>query len=262
MSENYASMRKGQKEAKIGLESEKDIINMINTNDDFKRKLKGCLKKLGFDVEEISSAYKGKKGAKTDIIIVTNGEKKIGVSIKSTTKTSFHQLDRRWLKNWEKFLKMPDDIVKIINEAILRVAKDRSAQFILDKDKMKIKEFFKKHLDIVIREIFRKDEENLKLLMINDKSNRKLYIFRMNDVISFLINDAKNNLCFSQKGIFYLGNFISMQRKGGDGHHITVPKTDPMHPGNQLQFKFSPLNFAKYIEETGTTKIDFCVINY
>jgi hypothetical protein len=111
----------------------------------------------------------------------------------------------------------------------------------------------------VIEDIFRRGEEKLKLFIINDKRKRRIYIFRMDDVIRFLNEDAAD-ISFTKKGIIRLGKFITIQRKGGDGKHITIPKTDWNHPGNQLQFKFSPLRFAEYIELEGT--IEFCIIDY
>jgi hypothetical protein len=62
--------------------------------------------------------------------------------------------------------------------------------------------------------------------------------------------DIKNNINFSTKGILKLGNFLTVQRKGGNGIRIIVFKTDWKHPGNQLQFKFSPIKFAESVEET------------
>ena len=82
----------------------------------------------------------------------------------------------------------------------------------------------------------------------------------MSEVICFLLKNAKNRICFSKKGIIKIGDFITVQRKGGNGSQIKISKTDWNHPGNQLQFKFSPLRFVEYIEETGEVK--FSIIDY
>jgi len=255
---DYERLEKGRKEARIGLDSEQDIINRINFDEKFHNIVKDCLIKLGFNVRGRLRARKD--DIKTDIFIRINEQEEIGVSIKSSTKTSFHQLDRRRLEEWRKLLNMPDDIFETIKEAILRIARDSRAKFILEKDRNKIKEFFTNYLSEVINEIFRRGEERLKLLIINDKRKRRIYIFRMDDVIEFLIENSINNVCFTEKGIIRLGEFVTIQRKGGDGRHITIPKTDWKHPGNQLQFKFSPLKFAEYVESTKV--IEFCAINY
>jgi len=96
--------------------------------------------------------------------------------------------------------------------------------------------------------------------MINDKRKRRVYIFKMDDAIDFLSKNASNNVGFTRKGIVHLGDFVSVQRKGGNGKHVKISKTDWSHPGNQLQFKFSPLEFVEGIEKTKAIK--FGVINY
>lgn len=256
---DYEHLEKGKKEARVGLDSELDIINRVNSDEKFRNMIRDCLLKLGFNVQGKLIARK-KNSIKTDIFIRINEREEIGVSIKSSIMTSFHQLDRRRLEEWKDFLKMPDDIFEILKDAILRVARNPKAEFILERDRDKIKEFFSRHLSEIINEIFRRGEEQLRLLLINDKRKRRIYIFRMDDVIKFLIENTKNNIKFTEKGIIRLGDFITVQRKGGDGKHIAIPKTDWRHPGNELQFKFSPLKFAEYIESTKV--IELCTIDY
>ncbi|MEM0016970.1 MAG: hypothetical protein QXJ48_00340 [Candidatus Korarchaeum sp.] len=250
-------MEKGRKEARVGLDSEKDIIHRINFDVRFGNLLKECLNRLGFDIEEEIKAQKI-KNVKTDILIKIDDE--IGVSIKSSTRTSFHHLDRRRLENWKDLLNMPNDVFNIIKEAILRVAENPRNVFILERDRPGIRGFFTKYLKDILKEIFIKGEENLKILMINDKQNRKIYVFKISDVIDFIYRDAICRIDFSEKGIIRLGDFITIQRKGGNGKHVTIPKTNWEHPGNQLQFKFSPLKFVECIRKANA--IEFCTISY
>lgn len=210
--EMYNRMKKGQKEAKIGLNSEKDIVMMINTDEKFQSSLRRCLTHLGFNPRKIAAH---EDGIKADIIIEMGDGDKIGVSIKSSTGTSFHNLDRRWLDKWKDFLDMPDSVFRTIKEAILRVAKDKRSKFILEADRDLIRDFFAEHLEVIIREIFRRGEEHLKLFMVNDKRKRSLYVFNMDDVIDFLVKDA-TDISFTSKGIIKLGSFITVQRKGGN----------------------------------------------
>lgn len=256
---NYKCLEKGKKEARIGLNSEKDVVKMINENMNFRKAMLNCLRSLGFKINNNIIASKEVGNKKSDIIL-SNGDK-LGISIKSSTKTSFHQLDRRTLDKWKNYLEMPDDIYKILRESILRVANDWRNPFIIKKDQEKIKSFFLENLESIILEIFTKNETHLKLFMVNDKreENRRIYVFRMEEVLNFLIQDA-SNVSFTKKGIINLGKFIKVQRKGGNGKRIKIPKTDWKHPGNNLQFKFSPLDFVEYIEDTN--EIKFCRINY
>jgi hypothetical protein len=239
-------LEKGRKEAIVGLESEEEIMFLINKNAKFRENIKRGLFTLGFKIKGKISAYKD--DVKTDIFIKID-DTVFGVSIKSSTGTSFHQLDRRRLEDWKSLLDMPDDIFDTLKKAILRIAHNAKACFILPEDRHRISEFFLLNIERIINEIFVKNEQSLKLLMINDKVKRKLYLFKIEDVIRFLMKNAFN-ISFSKKGIIKLGDFITIQRKSGDGRHIKIPKTEWSHPGNELQFKFSPIKFAEYVKDT------------
>ncbi|WP_158413782.1 PDDEXK family nuclease [Geoglobus acetivorans] len=255
---DYENMIKGQKAARIGLDSEKDIVHMINNNPNFQKSMIDGLSSIGYGNPSEIRAFKN--GSKIDIYIVLDDEK-IGVSIKSISKADFHQLDRRRLEDWKILLDMPDYIFDILKDAILRIAKNSSAKFILEKDRDEIGNFFNNKLKTILEEIFRRSESNLKLFMINDKTRHRIYVYNMDDVIEFLYKNAHNNISFTKKGIIKLGDFITVQRKGGNGERVKkYKKTDWRHPGNHLQFKFSPVGFAEYIERTGDIK--FFTIDY
>jgi len=264
--DNFEYMKKGEKEARIGLSSEKEIIDLINKDEEFRKKLRECLSNLGFKVEgEIyaskDDSKKGKK--KTDIVIKIDDE--LGISVKTCTETSFHQLDRRHLEDWQSKLSMPSEIYETLKEAILRVSRNPKDTFILENDRENIRKFFNDNLKTVLNEIFTKGDEKLKLLLINYKKARKIYIFRMDEALEFLYNNAHNNVSFTEKGIIKLGDYITVQRKGGDGKKVKIPKTDWKHPGNELQFKFKPLEFVKGCEELKQKEKDYircCKLTY
>ncbi len=229
---------KGRKEARIGLDAEFELLKRINEEENFRKKLILCLRELGFELQDLKAK---KDGVKIDLIIESPSAE-IGLSLKTSTMTSFHQLDRRRLEEWKDILSMPENIYQILKRSILRKASNRKAPFIEEGDREEIRSFFSSHLEVILEEIFRRGER-VDLLAIYDKRIGKLYIFRMDNVLSLL---RESEVSFSSKGIIRLGPFITVQRKGGDGRRIKIPKTDWRHPGNQLQFKFSPLKFVEW----------------
>jgi hypothetical protein len=257
MQQNHQNLQKGAKEARIGLDSEQDIIDRINKDEKFYNEIRSILIQLGFNAGAKIQARKN--DIKTDIFIQINEQEEIGASIKSSEKTSFHQLDRRRLEHWKEILKMPDDVFEIIKASILRVSKNPRAKFILEEEQDKIKDFFLKYIPEIISEIFKRGEERLKLLIVINLQERRLYMFCMDEVIEFLSNDARD-ISFTDKGIIRLGRFITVQRKSGNGRHITIPKTEWSPSGNQLQFKFSPLKFAEYVKSKSPIK--FGIVDY
>lgn len=219
-------MKLGQKAARIGLDSEKDILNAINKNEIFRNHILEGLKELGFAQKGELSCFKKERRSKKDIIIKNNDEL-LGVSIKSSRKTSFHHLDRRWLDDWKSFLKMPKNIYTIIKSSILRKASQSRSKFIIESDRKLIKEFFQEKYEIIIKEIFMRDEEDLILLLINNKLSKEIHIYRMDECLDFIKENIKNNIGFTDKGgLIKLGDFIKIQRKGGNGKRIKIPKTD------------------------------------
>lgn len=255
----YDLFEKGKKEARIGLDSEKEIVKLINSDDKFRELIFLCINKFGFKLNKDFKAIID-KSTKSDILL-TQDDLELGISVKSSSKTSFHQLDRRTLDIWRKSIKIPENIYHTLKTSILRVTENpKKNKFIIDEDQELIRKFFLSNLKFFMIEIFTRNETNLKFFLVNNKMNRKIYIFSMKDVLKFLINDAEKNFSFSNKGIIKLGSFISVQRKGGNGKRIKIPKTDWEHPGNNLQFKFKPLDFANFMEESNT--IERCIINY
>ncbi|MFP3203751.1 MAG: hypothetical protein RXR43_16560 [Sulfolobus sp.] len=225
----------GSKEAKQGIEAERELIEYFSNSKDV---LVSCAQKLSIKIPNSFVVIKPVNRIKCDLMI--KGEFTICISVKTVTDASFHQLDRRWLDVWKTVLNMPEDIYKILLDSILRKAKDPKAVFILPKDRDKISKFIKDNLSIILKEIFIRDEEDLRILAIWDKRDDILCMFNIQDVISFFI---KQPISFSDEGIIKIGKYITIQRKGGNGSRIKKPKIDPTHPGNQLQFKFKPLEF-------------------
>ncbi|MEO2152824.1 MAG: hypothetical protein ABGX24_00180 [Aquificota bacterium] len=235
-------MRKGEKEAKQGYEAEKFLIHLINNNAEVKRQIKNCLKKLRLGVYNELKAYPSKdRHSKTDIYLIDNQNRKIGISLKTVSTADFHQLDRRWLDDWKKILNMPENVYSIFKTAILRKAKNPKSTLIQTEEQSIIKNFIEKNLEIILNEIFRKKESDLKILAIFLKERGEIFFVRIDDIIDFF---SKATIEFSKGGLT-IGKVISLQRKGGNGKKIALPKTNWQHPGNQLQFKLRPLNYCK-----------------
>lgn len=201
-----------------------------------------CADKLNVALPTSFTVKKPSNRVKCDIII--EGEFLVCISLKTVTSASFHQLDRRWLTEWKSKLDMPNEIFNILQDSILRKARNPRAIFILPEHRETIRRFLQGSLNVILKEIFIRDENDLRILAIWDVKNNELCMFNIQDVISFL---SRQQIDFSNSGIIKIGKYITIQRKGGNGSHVKIPKTDPSHPGNQLQFKFKPLEFMKEV---------------
>ncbi|MGC9113076.1 hypothetical protein [Acidilobus sp.] len=186
----------GSKEAKHGIEAENILIKYFNEDKDVLRR---CTNKLGVQLSESITIIKPNNRIKCDVMIkdILEGAT-VCISLKTVTNASFHNLDRRWLNEWRSILKMPDEIYAILFESILRKARDPKAIFIHPKDREKIRQFIKNNINIILKEIFTRDEKDLKILMIWNKKGNELCMFSISDVISFLLS---NQLSFLMKAL-------------------------------------------------------------
>ena len=245
----YEEEKPGRKSVVIGADGERGFKHGASNVEEFQDKLRECFKKFGLSSEGEMSAFKDAPRKKTDIV-VDIGQSSIGTSIKTSTKSSFHHLDRRWLEDWKDELNMPEDIYEGIKSGVMKKAQEgRSGKFIQEEDQETVKDFILSNKTEIIHQIFTKDEENLDVMVLNDKTKNKYHFYKMDEFLNFLDENADNNISFSSKGIPKLGDYITIQRKGGDGNYKKYPKTDYRHPSNQIQFKFNPLKFAKDTED-------------
>jgi len=244
----------GRKSVSIGAWGERGFMDAANDNEEFQNHLRECFKKFGLNYDGEISAYKESKEKKTDIV-VNVGETHIGTNIKTSTKRSSQGADRRWLEVWKEKLNMPENMYDIMKAGILRKAREgRSGKFILEEDREIIEKFFIAKKEEIVRECFTKNEENLDVMVINDVRNKKFYLYKMDDFLNFLDDNMSDNTTLSNKGYPWLGDFIKMQRKCGDGNYKKYPKTDYRHPSNQIQFKVTPVQCAEYIEKNNLLK--------
>jgi hypothetical protein len=235
-------------EAHIGKQGEEMLTRLLRDRKDIIE----CLEKL--TKIKIGESYRVGKGSelhlqKTDVVIITSDNKRIGISLKtfkSDGRPDDH-LDRRWLDRpsevaepWAKVLGMPQDIVEILKQGILNIAKGISNQLVPDpQNQQKVKEFFMgaKILRTFLEEAFRNGEQELLILALMEyNSGVRLCLFNMDEVINFIEKDIRNTgITFGSRINF--GKYIQLQRKAGDGKHVRIPECDPRHPGNQLQVK-------------------------
>lgn len=241
----------------IGSEGEKVLIKLLNEKGKFNKDFSTNLNaKLAISINKIDTALKGLTGNKTDVVIL--GEKEVGLSLKSIKpgRPDVH-LDRRWLEKdgrlcpaWQKTLHMPKKINDAIWRGILNKAKNSKADLIFSEDQEMIREFLFSKIDDFLYQVFKRGntEPNLLLFAVYEyRKDKSITIFKIDDIIRLVRNDViKSGISFGKN--IRLGNFVWIQRKAGNGIHIDerLEKTDPNHPGNQIQTKVLPLALRDY----------------
>lgn len=87
------------------------------------------------------------------------------------------------------------------------------------------------------------NNENIKIFVIYNRRKQEIFFYHMQQLLTFFKKSCRT---FSKKSIIKIGDYLNLQRKGGDGNYTKLPKTHINHPSNQLQFKMKVLSFTEH----------------
>lgn len=233
-------MTTGSDIAKSGYKTEDLFSALIRENIEFNCAVKNFLK-LEDGLELTAETLKGVQ--KGDVKLTISHRTSLEASVKST-KANFSQLDRRWLSSLISSMNVPVDISSKLNEGLdsMRLKQGAYQRLILPKYENDIIEYFQDNIKDFMNEMFTRQDDTVKLFVVYDNKNIVWYLLNMKDVIDFM---STKTVSVSNKGVLKFGDCVTMQRKGGDGNVTRVSKTDPTHPGNQLQIKVKPLTIVE-----------------
>src|SRR5699024_11224714 len=88
---------------------------------------------------------------------------------------NFNQLDRRWLSEWAEVLNMPQEIKDMIQSSLDRKVKNSRDVFILPEQEHAILSYLESKKDGIFKELFTKEDENLKVFVAYDEKNNEWY---------------------------------------------------------------------------------------
>lgn len=227
----------GSKTAKSGFTSEERFIDLVNNNQDFSNAIK---KFIGLDSNALLSAQDIKGTEKGDVLL-SYLDDSIKVSIKKST-ANFSQLDRRWLTNLKDAINMPQNIFEFLSEGLDSMRLNKPNKMLIQPQYSdKISEYFTRNLEPFLNEVFTRNDEKVKYFVVYNPDVATWYLYNMKEIIDFV---SEATVSVTSKGVLRIGDYISVQRKGGDGNYTKVPKDHPLHPSNQLQTKIKPLSIV------------------
>lgn len=227
--------------AKRGLSREVLFAHLITNDLVFRNRVTTALASLGFQNRSIVSANKVAGTCKADVHIHFKNTNYLGCSVKAA-QSNFNQLDRRWLSQWSAHLKMPPAIEQEIQDR-LDLKMKNSREIFIPKNSSVIK-FVKDNLESILKELFTKNEPHLELFVTYNENTQDWHAAKISDIIQYL---SSKTIGTSKKGVIQIGNYLTLQRKGGDGNTTKPPKGTPGHPSNQLQFKIKPLTIIEQV---------------
>jgi hypothetical protein len=83
--------------------------------------------------------------------------------------------------------------------------------------------------------------ENPELLVLYNRNTNVMHLYDM----QYFLDNLDYEVTISGRGVIKIGEYITIQRKGGNGvHSIHIPRTSLAHPGNNLQVKMKVGTFV------------------
>ncbi len=190
-----------------------------------------------------TSIHSGSHGEKCDVKMEFECGRNIDVNIKAykSPGAMLNQASRSSLSNFGKALNLPPELVKGLQGAFKRKAENPRAFPLIRKEhrglwEQKLGPFAKQ---IVKRSL--SSHPSREILALFDRGENVMRLYKMSTVLSQL----NYEIGWTPKGNIKIGDCFQLQRKGGDGNITTYPKTDPKHPGNNMQVKLDIKSFLE-----------------
>lgn len=223
----------------IGTNVELLFCNSIKHQERIVDKICASLKVEG----KIAHTYKtGSSQGKIDAVLRLDSGICIGANIKAF-KADFNQLTRVGIRNFCSLLSLDNQVRTIFEDGVTRVSRNpRGGIFIEESDRITVRDALQPIVRSIV-EFSMVGDERPDLLVLYDRDIYQMSIYLMDYALDQLLQSTQ--LSFSEKGVIKIGDYITIQRKGGDGQHKTHPRTSLKHPGNQIQVKIKPRAFVE-----------------
>lgn len=217
----------------IGMDVEKLFKNTIGRHPEVLDKLQ---RHFGIDGDYAKSFSTGTDAGKSDVIM-RFADATLSANIKAY-KTGFNQLTRTTINTFCKEFNL-GHLQQVFEEGAVRVA-SRSGRFIQESDVPLIIEAIAPIASEIVHFSLAR-MENPELLVLYNRGTNTMNLYDMKDVLDNLDYEVS----ISRRGIIKIGQYITIQRKGGNGvHSVHIPKTSLGHPGNNLQVKMKVGTFV------------------
>lgn len=238
-----AKVERGSKTAKAGFQNEDEIRDKFN-NWKTDADARSWLEAMNHQFAEITSVSASKPhGEKADVEVTvkTKSDERVErISIKLvSTANGFNQIDKRWVKTYEKMWKMPPDVVEalklFVGETPPRESSRDKRRMYLDeldeKAQQAVLEFFQKNKDEIVSDLLAGDGTHAAdwMMVAHKATEQPKWVIRSTAEAIKFYSDGPVEL--TKAGNLKIGR-ITMQRKGGDNGRETA---------KMLQFKINPI---------------------
>ena len=221
-----ADIRMANQNAFIGMDAERLFKNSIGNQ---AAVLSTLREHFGIKGDYAKSFSVGTDAGKSDVMVRFT-DATLSANIKAY-KTGFNQLTRTTISLFCNEFNI-HHLRSTFEEGVVRVASKKGRFILADDEPLVLATISSLARRIVHFSLAR--QENPELLVLYNRTTNVMFLYDMKD----LLDNLEYNVAVSGRGVIKIGQFITIQRKGGNGvHSLHIPKTSLDHPGNNLQVK-------------------------
>lgn len=222
--------------AYIGKNVETLFRNSIGDHKDIIDKIRDVFKIEGRFLHAINT---GIHAEKVDVKMGFGCGHNIDVNIKAYKQAvAYNQLTRTSISNFCKVFKL--DCQDYLENLIVNKSKNVKSALIPLEEQQKALSIFQPISKEMVKWSF-SNKAARELLVLYEREESLMRIYVMKDVLKALNYD----IIFTNKGNIIIGDYIVIQRKGGNGSMSkTIPKFSIKHPGNNIQLKLKVKDFV------------------
>ena len=242
--------RLGSETAKGGFRNEDDIVSKFN---DWKgdKEARNWLVIMGYALKDIESvnAVKIRRNYKTDVQVQVTIETKEEISVENlsvklvSNSQGYNQVDKRWVDDYKKLWKMPDDIASSLKRFTGETkphkrTRDHRRMFfdeMKEEAQEKMVSFFEENRIQVVADILMGRGQfaaRWMLVALVLETGQRWILRSINEAMDVF---GKGIVAITERGSLKIGR-ITVQRKGGDAGRSTA---------NMLQFKVNPCDLFR-----------------
>lgn len=196
-----------------------------------------------FDLEGryLKSIKTGIHGEKCDVKMSFADGRNVDANIKAYKPDAmFNQATRTTLVNFKEKIGLTEKEADELTYLFLEKAKGTNRPLIPMSLRNKWGEIIGDKLQKIVKWSL-SSHPSREILVLYDRVESIMRLYKMTDVLIH----AGSTVTFTPRGNIQLGNYMVLQRKGGDGNVTRYLKTELKHPSNDVQIK---LDIKKFLE--------------
>ncbi|MXZ48603.1 MAG: hypothetical protein F4235_02590 [Candidatus Dadabacteria bacterium] len=220
-----------------------------NSVGDHPRVIKTIQDAFGIEGRYLISMQTGGETAKCDVKMSFAGDRTMDANVKAYKGKGYNQVTRMPIDTFAERFDLSQAERSELKDLVLSKSANTKSLLFPQETRQRWKQIFEVRAKRIVSNAFSANPSR-EILVLYDACESVMRIWKMKDVLKLIGSDIQFT---SRGGNIMIGGCIVFQRKGGNGQRVKLAKTDPKHPGNDVQIKLDITRFLGLFDEKKIT---------